>query len=358
MYKNIIIKKNNDSTKITFKYNFLNQYINNLKSKYNKIFFIVDKKVESYLSSKNKNRENNFIYLNCSESIKNFKQYELICNKLFINKIDRASVIVCIGGGTLGDLSGYIASTILRGVKYILIPTTLLSQVDSSIGGKNGINTKFGKNLIGTFFQPDEILIDTKFLNTLSKREIKSGYSEILKHALIKDRNFFNWLDKNYINFFKLKKEFIEKAILKSILIKLKYVKSDTKENLTSSKSRAMLNFGHSIGHALETFNKYNKKINHGEAISIGLLTESYISNQMGYLSNKDYIKIKNHLSRTKLKIYDNNIKSKKLLNLLKKDKKNTNNQINLVLLKGIGSSFFCKNVPIKKIHKFIKNIY
>ena len=138
-----------------------------------------------------------------------------------IKNINRSSTILAIGGGTLGDLSGFIASTILRGVKFILIPTTLLSQVDSSIGGKNGINTKFGKNLVGTFYQPSLVIVDPTFLNSLSFREIKSGYAEIVKHAIIKDEKFFQWLNNNYKNLLKLKTKEITYAIEKSIKIKI-----------------------------------------------------------------------------------------------------------------------------------------
>ena len=127
-----------------------------------------------------------------------------MCNKLLSLQIDRSSTLVAIGGGTIGDLVGYIASTMLRGVDYKLIPTTLLSQVDSSIGGKNGINTKHGKNLIGSFFHPSEVVIDISFLKSLPLKEIKSGYAEIVKHSLINDRNFFNWLNKNYKRIFNL----------------------------------------------------------------------------------------------------------------------------------------------------------
>ena len=151
--------------------------------------------------------------------------------------------IIAIGGGTLGDLTGFIASTVLRGLDFFLIPTTLLSQVDSSIGGKNGINTVYGKNLIGTFYQPKEVLIDISILNSLPKKEIKSGYAEIIKHALIHDYSFFTWLERNSDKLFNLNKSILEKAIYKSIMIKLFYVSKDEIEYLLNNNSRAMLNF-------------------------------------------------------------------------------------------------------------------
>ena len=146
--------------------------------------------------------------------------------------MNRKSAVIAIGGGSLGDLVGFVASTLLRGLDFFLIPTTLLSQVDSSIGGKNGINTSYGKNLLGTFYQPKEVLIDISVLNSLPKKEIKSGYAEIIKHALIKDYSFFCWLEKNANKLLNLNKSILEKAIYKSIMIKLFYVKKDEKEFL------------------------------------------------------------------------------------------------------------------------------
>ena len=185
-------------------------------------------------------------------------------------------------------MAGFIASTLLRGIDLKLIPTTLLSQVDSSIGGKNGINSYSGKNLIGTFYHPSEVIIDTKILKTLPLREIKSGYVEILKHSLIKDLSFFKWLDKNYKKIFSYDFKIIEKAVFKSILIKSHFVKKDPKEKLKNHNSRAMLNFGHTIGHALETFYNYNK-LNHGEAIAIGIIIESKISYKSGLFIKKRF---------------------------------------------------------------------
>jgi len=272
-------------------------------------------------------------------------------NKKILSKgIDRNSVIIAIGGGTIGDLSGFVASTILRGVKFILMPTTLLSQVDSSIGGKNGINTTMGKNLIGTFYNPDAVYIDPKILSSLSKREIKSGYAEIIKHSLINDLSFFNWLDQNHKKIFLLEKNAIVYSIYKSVKIKSKYVEQDNKERLINKNSRAILNFGHTFGHAIETFYNYKTKITHGEAISIGMIFASKLSKNLGYISIDELDKIINHFKRTGLPIRDNNINYKKILTILKKDKKNNNDKINLILLKKIGRAYFARNVNPKNI--------
>ena len=355
MIKKIKINNNHIKTSIIIQSNYATKYLNFLSKNNRKIFCIVDNKVKNFFNDLDK-KNIHFTYVKCGEKIKKINYYEKIYEKLLSKGIDRNSILVCIGGGTLGDLCGFIASTILRGVEYKLIPTTLLSQVDSSIGGKNGINSKYGKNLIGSFYQPNEVIIDTKFLKTLPFREIKSGYAEIIKHALIKDKNFFNWLDKNYNKIFNLNTAFLENAILKSIMIKLWYVKNDPKEKLINFNSRAILNFGHTIGHSLETFYNYNSKLNHGEAISIGMLIEAKISNKLGYLSKIDLIKIEDHFKNAKLKLSDKNINKNNLLNIIKKDKKNINGNINIILLKSIGEAFFARNVKFNSIKQIINS--
>ncbi len=357
MRNKIFYKHNNTKTNIIIKNNYVKYYLSKLLKDNNKIFCIVDKKVKKSVSNLIKTTNINFIFLECGENIKDIKMYNDLCQKLLENDVDRKSILVSIGGGSLGDLCGFIASTMMRGIKFILIPTTLLSQVDSSIGGKNGINSKYGKNLIGTFYNPSEVLIDIKFLKTLPKREIKSGYSEIIKHALIKDLKFFNWLEKNFQKLFSLETKTLETAIYKSILIKLWFVNKDPTENLTNNNSRAILNFGHTFGHALETFYNFSKYINHGEAISVGIICESIISNKLGLLSNKELHLIVNHFKKTKLKISDKNIKNKKIFNNIIRDKKNFNGSLNIVLIKKIGVSIFQKNLKFNEIKKIIENI-
>ena len=321
MIKEIKLNNKTTSTKIIIKNNFVKNFLNKLRNKNKKIICIVDLKIKYLIQDLIDKNNIEFIFIQCGEEIKNIYKYNRICESI-LRKIDRDSVIIAIGGGTLGDLGGFVASTILRGIRYVLIPTTLLSQVDSSIGGKNGINSKYGKNLIGTFYQPTEVLIDTSVLRTLSHRELKSGYAEIVKHALIRDLKFFEWLEKNFKKLLNLDIKYLEKAIYKSIMIKLSYVNRDPKENLINHNSRSMLNFGHTVGHALETFYNYNKKINHGEAISIGMIAEAHLSNKLGYLPDSNLNRIIKHFTDVKLKINDKNIKNKKLINFILKDKK------------------------------------
>ena len=352
MNKKIKIKSREKNYFIEIKYNFFRKKLINLIKNKNKIIIIIDRTIE-YLLNNIKFKNNIFIIkIKGSEKIKNFNNYEILTKKILSFGVDRNSIIIAIGGGTIGDLSGFVASTILRGVKFILMPTTLLSQVDSSIGGKNGINTNLGKNLIGTFYQPDEVFIDPKILKSLPKKELQSGYAEIVKHALINDIFFFNWLDKNYKRIFKFEQNALVYAIHKSIKIKAKFIETDSKEILINNKSRALLNFGHTFGHALETLYEYKNKITHGEAISIGMIIASKLSNKLSSLKKNELKKITDHLCKVGLPIYDNNINNKKILSIIQKDKKNNDGKINLILLKKIGKAYYSRNVNKKYIIK------
>ena len=348
MNKKIKIKSKEKNYCIEIKYNFFrNKFINLIKNK-NKIIIIIDRNVE-YLLNNIKFKNNIFIIkMKGSEKTKNFNNYEILTKKILSFGVDRNSIVIAIGGGTIGDLTGFVASTILRGVRLILMPTTLLSQVDGSIGGKNGINTNLGKNLIGTFYQPDEVFIDPKILKTLPKKELQSGYAEIVKHALINDIFFFNWLDKNYKRIFKFEQNALVYAIHKSIKIKAKFVETDSKEILINNKSRALLNFGHTFGHALETLYEYKNKITHGEAISIGMIIASKLSNKLSTLKKNELTKITDHFCKVGLPINDNKINSKKILSIIQADKKNNDGKINLILLKKIGKAYYSRNVNKK----------
>tara|TARA_B100000989_G_scaffold61782_1_gene42553 strand:- start:16 stop:1083 length:1068 start_codon:yes stop_codon:yes gene_type:complete len=349
------IKNKKLKTEILIKKNNIYKFIENISKKNEKVFCVLDSKIKLDLNfTKQKNIQ--IISIQCGEKIKTFNEYKKLTEKLIKNNINRKSAIIAIGGGTLGDLVGFVASTILRGLDFFLIPTTLLSQVDSSIGGKNGINTVYGKNLIGTFYQPKRVLIDISLLKSLPKKEIKSGYAEIVKHALIKDYSFFCWLEQNTNKLFNLNKSVLEKAVYKSIMIKLYYVKKDEKEFLSNNNSRAMLNFGHTIGHAIERYYNF-KKFNHGEAISIGMITEAKISNHLGFLKSDELEKIIEHFKKCKLKIYDKAIKYKEIIEILTRDKKNSRYNINFSLINGIGCSIFYKKLDKYKVYKILQNI-
>ncbi|MDC1053692.1 3-dehydroquinate synthase [Alphaproteobacteria bacterium] len=355
MNKKITFKTKDNIYSINIETNSTVKNLNKIITTNNKVVFLIDRKV-FYIFKKLKNYKNQkYLVINCSEKLKSFNNYEKISEKILNFNIDRSTKVVAIGGGTLGDLSGFIASTILRGIDLILFPTTLLSQVDSSIGGKNGINTNSGKNLVGTFYQPKHVYIDPKILKTLSKREILSGYAEIIKHAIINDIKFFNWLHKNSKKILTLDNKILSEAIYKSVIIKRKYVLKDEKENLKNNNSRAILNFGHTFGHALETYYKYNKKLTHGEAISIGMIIAAILSYKLGYLPLKHLNNIKHHFASNNLPLSDDKMFKEKIFKIIEKDKKNDNKKINFVLLKKIGSAFLSNNLNLDKIKTTLK---
>lgn len=354
MKKIIKIRTKSKNYNIEIEDNSISSYIKKRLALNTKTFIIIDRKVYYLINNIKFNERIHIIKVNGSEKIKSIESYSKLTSKLLKHKIDRSSTLLAIGGGTVGDLSGFIASTILRGVNFILMPTTLLAQVDSSIGGKNGINTTYGKNLIGTFLQPDKVIIDPKVLKTLPKRELLSGYAEILKHSLIKNKNFYKWLRINYSRIINLEKNLIIKAIISSIKIKATFINKDEKENLITNSSRAMLNFGHTFGHALELMNNYNKKLNHGEAVSIGMAFATKISYKMNLINDKDYLDLINHLKKVGLPYYDKKIHTNKIYKLMIMDKKNTNNKINLILLKKIGQAYFERGLSPKDIKNLV----
>ena len=355
MKKQILIKTKSKKYKIFIENGSINTYLKSELRTDSKKFIIVDGKVSKKINKIIKNKKNVFlITVKGSEKLKSINSYWKIISKLLQKKIDRSSTIISIGGGTVGDLCGFISSTILRGVKFSLIPTTLLSQVDSSIGGKNGINSKYGKNLIGTFYQPDIVIIDPTILRSLPVKQLRTGYAEIVKHALINDKNFYIWLKKNLKNILLLKKNPLCYAILKSIKIKEKYVTSDEKEKLVNSSSRAMLNFGHTFGHALESINKYRSNLTHGEAISIGMILATKISYRMKNIKKSELDDIIYHFKQAGLPYSTKSMINNKLYKAITADKKNTNNKINLILLKKVGEAYYKRGLNITELKNLI----
>ena len=326
---------------------------------FNQCLVIVDrnvpqKLVDNVLRSLTK-KETTLHYFNASERNKNQKSVDTILSILLKKNFNRNDCLISVGGGITGDVSGFAASIFKRGLKFINIPTTLLSQVDSSIGGKTGINTKYGKNLIGSFYQPNLVISDINFLKSLPKREIICGYGEILKHALITDRRFFIFLNKNGIKILNLKSPLIEKAIYKSCSIKKKIVELDEKE----MGIRKILNFGHTFAHAYEATLNYSKKLNHGEAVILGIKASTKFSLLNKILNFRDFKLIENHLKQLNLSQDISKFFSKKSLNqilsFMKKDKKNNTKKINLVLLKKIGSPMYNLQFSENKIDLFLK---
>ncbi|HJO13507.1 MAG: 3-dehydroquinate synthase [Pelagibacteraceae bacterium] len=355
MKKQILIKTKSKKCKIVIENGSINTYLKSELRTDSKKFIIIDSKVSKKIDKIIKNKKNVFLVtVKGSEKLKSISSYWKIISKLLQKKIDRSSTLISIGGGTVGDLCGFISNTILRGVKFSLIPTTLLSQVDSSIGGKNGINSKYGKNLIGTFYQPDIVIIDPTILRSLPLKQLRTGYAEIVKYALINDKNFFIWLKKNLKDILLLKKNQLNYAILKSIKIKEKYVINDEKEKLVNSSSRAMLNFGHTFGHALELINKYHSNLTHGEAISIGMILAAKISYRMKNIRRSELDDIIYHFKQAGLPYSTKSVINNKLYKAISADKKNTNNKINLILLKKVGEAYYKRGLNITELKNLI----
>ena len=340
---------------------YQNKYLKNT----NKILIITTRKIpKKYISRLKKNLKKIKTYTLIfpdGERIKSNTHVTKITNLLSKNNFNRNDCIVATGGGVIGDLAGYAASIFKRGINLVQIPTTLLSQVDSSVGGKTAINNNYGKNIIGTFFQPDFVLIDTDTLNSLPKREIVAGFAEILKYSLILDKKFFNWLKlKGHLILKNKNKNIILTAIYKSCLFKASVVGKDEFEN----NYRAILNFGHTFAHSIETLTNYSKKIIHGEAVLIGMMIASRLSNQLGYLKNNELKDLKTLYEKLDLNFkYKKFVNKKNMNNIFKimaNDKKSLGKKIKIILLKKIGLSFI-KETTLKKsfiplIIKDIKN--
>ncbi len=319
---------------------------------------VIDKNVPNKFVTKIKksfNNKVNIFYIFANEKNKNQKTVNSILEILLKKNFSREDYLIALGGGITGDIVGYAASQFKRGLHFINIPTTLLSQVDSAIGGKTGINTKYGKNMIGSFYQPKIVISDSIFLSTLPKREIICGYGEILKHSIILNKKFFNFLDKKVDAILNLQSPYIEKAIFESCKIKKKVVEQDEKEK----SLRKILNFGHTFGHAFEATLKYSSRLNHGEAVLLGMKTALNFSFKKNFLNKKDYLSIIGHLRNSKfpfnLKTYFSLKDLNKIIIFMTKDKKNNSNKINLVLLKNIGRTLIGNNFKKKDLEIFMK---
>ncbi len=338
--------------------NVLPKKIKILCPKVKKIALIIDKKIPKKFQKnlKNKLRGFNLITLSFNANEKN-KSMNTINNYLKIllkNNFYRSDLVIGAGGGVTGDVVGFVASIFKRGINFINIPTTLLAQVDSAIGGKTGVNSSYGKNLIGSFYQPKLVISDTTFINSLPKREMVCGYAEILKHSIIKDKKFFNWLEKNTKSILLKKSRELVYAIKKSCEIKIYFVNQDVNEK----NMRMVLNFGHTFAHAIEVKNNYSSKITHGEAVLSGMILATRLSvirktcseNILKRISN---IYLHNNLAYTFEKYSNKNI-VQKLIPYLKNDKKNNDDNINFILLKDIGRTIMPNKskISIKNLKK------
>ena len=295
-------------------------------------------------------------YFKANEKTKSLKSVNFFLDKLLAKNFNRSDLVIGIGGGITGDLIGFVTSIFKRGINFISIPTTLLSQVDAAVGGKTGVNSSYGKNLIGSFSQPKLVISDTSFLKSLKKKEMICGYAEILKHAVIKDKNFFNWLKSNSKYIFSHETEKLIYAINKSCKIKLSFVNKDVNEK----NLRMILNFGHTFAHAIEVKNNYSKNTTHGEAVLVGMILATKLSVIKKACNPKVFVDLiniyeKNNLNYL-LKKYKNSKEINSLIPYLKNDKKNNDEKINFIFKNKIGKTAMPNKHKIS-INELKKNI-
>jgi len=311
-----------------------------------KVAIITNPKVSglhiNYLTNKLKAKELIIITLPDGEEYKNWQSIEYVLDRLFDAKFDRNSVLIAFGGGVIGDMTGFAASIFLRGVKFIQIPTTLLAMVDSSVGGKTGINNKYGKNLIGSFYQPEAVYIDTHFLSTLEKREFSAGMAEIIKMAVMFDKEFFENIKNDKLT--------LEEMIKRAVELKAEVVNQDEKEKGV----RSVLNYGHTFGHVIENLTNYKTYL-HGEAVAIGMVMANELSKELGFLSEKEAEEIKKLLKRYNLPTDFNINDPEEFYAHFFLDKKTTDNKIKFIIPQNLGQYKIVKDIPKEKVIKILK---
>lgn len=285
------------------------------------------------------------IILPDGEAYKNTETLNKIYDVLLQNRCERSTTLIALGGGVIGDLTGYAAATYLRGVPFIQIPTTLLSQVDSSVGGKTGINHPLGKNMIGAFYQPQVVLADIDTLKTLPARELSAGMAEVIKYGLIRDAEFFNWLEAHIAPLMALDKDAISEAIYRSCQNKAEVVARDEHE----TGERALLNLGHTFGHAIENAMGYGVWL-HGEAVAAGTMMAADLSQRMGWLNASEVARIHALLTKARLPLDAPKLGADKYLDLMQMDKKVADGKIRLVLQQGIGKSVITSDYDAGKL--------
>ncbi|NEI02433.1 3-dehydroquinate synthase [Rhizobium johnstonii] len=296
------------------------------------------------------------VVLPAGEKTKSFEHLITACDKVLEARVERNDYVIALGGGVIGDLSGFAAGIVRRGVRFVQVPTSLLSQVDSSVGGKTGINSRHGKNLIGVFHQPDLVLADTDVLNSLSEREFRAGYAEVAKYGLIDKPDFYAWLEANWKSVFTGGSARIE-AIAASCQAKADVVVADEREN----GQRALLNLGHTFGHALEAATAYDSsRLVHGEGVSIGMVLAYEFSARMNLASPDDARRVERHLKEVGLPTRMSDIPgdlppAETLMDAIAQDKKVKSGKLTFILTRGIGQSFVADDVPASEVISFLR---
>jgi len=293
------------------------------------------------------------VIIKSGDGHKNLASFCELIESLLEQKPDRKTTLIALGGGVVGDMTGFAASVLLRGVEFIQIPTTLLSQVDSSVGGKTGVNSAYGKNLIGSFHQPVLVLADVTTLSTLPKRELLAGYAETVKYGFINDAPFFEWLEEHGAALLAGNTELMTQAIVRSCKAKAYIVAADEKED----NIRALLNFGHTFGHALEAETGYSDKLNHGEAVAIGMVLAFATSVAMGLCPESDYQRVLAHYAvvglPSSLKHVAQAWDIDQLVEHFSRDKKNSDGKLTFILTRGIGKAFITQEVN----HQLVRSV-
>jgi len=283
------------------------------------------------------------------EESKSLASYAAAAERILALDLDRKTVIVALGGGVVGDLAGFLAATLLRGLDFIQIPTTLLAQVDSSVGGKTGVDSAHGKNLIGAFHQPLRVIADTDLLTSLPPRELKAGYAETLKYALLGDPEFFVWLEENGGRVLEGDPDALIHAIATSCRAKAAIVEQDEREG----GRRALLNLGHTFGHAFEAETGFGPVLNHGEAVALGMVLAFDLSVRLGYCPVNDLMKVRGHLTRHGLPVGPPEMidfEPHALMQRMRFDKKAEGGRLTFVLVNGIGQAFVARDVQTSAV--------
>ena len=326
--------------KLFKEYNLIAEYIKNKR-----VAIVTNTTIEAlYLDEIKKlvkHQEILSIVLPDGEQYKNQESLTYIYDQLLSNKYGRDSLLIALGGGVIGDITGYAAATYMRGIDFIQVPTTLLSQVDSSVGGKTGINHSLGKNMIGAFYQPKCVLINIDVLKSLPQRELSAGLAEVIKYGLIRDACFFEWLEKEMHALLEKNPESLMHAISVSCENKANVVSEDEFES--SKGIRATLNLGHTFGHAIENAMGYGNWL-HGEAVACGMVMAAHMSMKEERLKVADFDRIKALILQARLPVNPPDISKEVFLDLMLNDKKNKDGLINLVLLNNIGHAFLTNN--------------
>ncbi len=290
------------------------------------------------------------IILPDGEVYKTAETLNLIYDSLLTHRCERSTPLIALGGGVIGDMTGFAAATYLRGVPFIQIPTTLLSQVDSSVGGKTGINHPLGKNMIGAFYQPQLVLADITTLNTLPDKELSAGLAEVIKYGLIRDLPFLEWLEQNMDKLLARDTDALQYAVMRSCQNKAEVVAADERE----SGERALLNLGHTFGHAIESGMGYGYWL-HGEGVAAGTIMAADLSQRMGWISEQDVTRIRTLFQRALLPVQAPDIGIDKYMSYMGHDKKVEDGKMRFVLLKTIGRAVICGDVPEDLLRQTLK---